>query len=136
MPVWIDTRGKSVLSVAVCTRCSKKLAYSDLYQDPNYPAFWVCKEDLDEFDPWRLPALQTENIALRHPRPDTPLGGVRVTTQNSIATQGQPNGSPNGAPLGAASEGQVPLSNTQQDSLFIDDPLGNTYGGAPGIISL
>jgi hypothetical protein len=30
----------------------------------------VCPDDLDQFDPWRLAAIQTENITLRHPRPD------------------------------------------------------------------
>lgn len=39
--------------------------------DPNFPGMRVCKDDLDNFDPWRLPARQTENIALRFPRPDT-----------------------------------------------------------------
>ena len=70
MPVYLDTRGNSVLSVAICDRCSRKFAYVDLMPDPNFPGMRVCKEDLDNFDPWRLPALQTENIALRFPRPD------------------------------------------------------------------
>jgi len=74
MPVYLDTRGNSVLSVAICDRCSRKFAYVDLMPDPNFPGMRVCKDDLDNFDPWRLPALQTENIALRFPRPDTPLG--------------------------------------------------------------
>jgi hypothetical protein len=46
----------------------------------------VCKEDLDNFDPWRLPAIQTENIALRFPRPDVsiaigPVGGQQLITE-------------------------------------------------------
>lgn len=53
--------------------------------DPNFPGMRVCKEDLDNFDPWRLPARQTENIALRFPRPDVsvatgPIGGNHITT--------------------------------------------------------
>lgn len=128
MPIYLDTMGNSVLSVAVCDRCNCKFAYVDLYPDPNAPGMRVCKNDLDQLDPWRLPARQTENIALRFPRPDQQLGGPRVSTNNSIATQGAPNGSPNG--------GEAPFSNTQQDSLFIDDPEGNTNGGAPGILSL
>jgi hypothetical protein len=45
----------------------------------------VCKDDLDNFDPWRLPARQTENIALRFPRPDAsvatgPNGGQQLVT--------------------------------------------------------
>jgi hypothetical protein len=87
MPVYIDTRGNSVLSVAICDRCSRKFAYVDLMPDPNFPGMRVCKEDLDQFDPWRLPALQTENIALRFPRPDVsvatgPIGGTELLTQD------------------------------------------------------
>jgi hypothetical protein len=35
----------------------------------------VCREDLDEFDPYRLPARQTERINLPFVRPDVPLNG-------------------------------------------------------------
>jgi hypothetical protein len=41
-----------------------------LREDPNFPGLKVCPDDLDQFDPWRLAAIQTENITLRHPRPD------------------------------------------------------------------
>ena len=89
MPVYIDTRGNSVLSVAICDRCSRKFAYVDLMPDPNFPGMRVCKEDLDNFDPWRLPALQTENIALRFPRPDVsvatgPIGGNQLLTEGGF----------------------------------------------------
>jgi len=87
MPVYLDTRGNSVLSVAVCDRCNRKMAYVDLMPDPNFPGMRVCKEDLDKFDPWRLPARQTENIALRFPRPDVSV----ATRPNLIDTQGDPN---------------------------------------------
>ena len=90
MPVYLDTRGNSVLSVAICDRCSRKFAYTDLMPDPNFPGMRVCAADKDNFDPWRLPAIQTENIALRFPRPDVsiatgPIGG------NELQTQGAPN---------------------------------------------
>lgn len=89
MPVYLDTRGNSVLSVAVCDRCNRKFAYVDLMPDPNFPGMRVCKDDLDKFDPWRLPALQTENIALRFPRPDVsvatgPIGGDQIMTENGF----------------------------------------------------
>ena len=87
MPVYLDTRGNSVLSVAICDRCNRKFAYTELMPDPNFPGMRVCKEDLDKFDPWRLPAIQTENIALRFPRPDTPIG----IGPNLLDTQGNPN---------------------------------------------
>jgi hypothetical protein len=84
MPVYLDTRGNSVLSVAICDRCSRKFAYVDLMPDPNFPGMRVCKDDLDKFDPWRLPAIQTENIALRFPRPDVSI----ALTPNQILTDG------------------------------------------------
>jgi hypothetical protein len=57
--------------------------------DPNFPGMRVCKDDLDKFDPWRLPARQTENIALRFPRPDVsvatgPIGGNQIMTENGF----------------------------------------------------
>jgi len=89
MPVYLDTRGNSVLSVAVCDRCNRKFAYTELMPDPNFPGMRVCKDDLDNFDPWRLPARQTENIALRFPRPDAniatgPIGGNQILTENGF----------------------------------------------------
>jgi hypothetical protein len=58
--------------------------------DPNFPGMRVCAADRDNFDPWRLPARQTENITLRFPRPDVsvatgPIGG------DELQTQGAPN---------------------------------------------
>lgn len=75
MPVFLDTRGRSTVAIAICGRCSRKFPYDELMPDPNYPGLRVCKDDLDEYDPYRLPARQTEDISLRFPRPDTPLKG-------------------------------------------------------------
>ena len=113
MPVYLDTRGNSVLSVAICDRCSRKFPYVDLMPDPNFPGMRVCKEDLDNFDPWRLPAIQTENIALRFPRPDVSV----ALPNNLLDTQGSPN------------------TFIQYDNLYID---GTPYGqaGAPGNLDL
>lgn len=89
MPVYLDTSSYSVLSVAVCDRCNRKFPYVELMPDPNFPGMRVCKDDLDNFDPWRLPARQTENIALRFPRPDVsvatgPIGGNDLQTENGF----------------------------------------------------
>lgn len=113
MPVYLDTRGNSVLSVAVCDRCNRKFPYVDLMPDPNFPGMRVCKDDKDNFDPWRLPALQTENISLRFPRPDVNLGLPR----NQMDTEGAPN------------------NNVQYNNLYIE---GAPYGqaGAPGNLNL
>lgn len=85
MPKYLDTRGNSVLSVGICDRCSRKFPYVDLMPDPNFPGMRVCKDDLDQFDPWRLPAIQTENITLRFPRPDVSVAvdTAQVQTENS-----------------------------------------------------
>jgi len=93
MSVYLDTRGKSVLSVAICDRCNRKFPYVDLKPDPNFPGMRVCEVDLDNFDPWRLPAIQTENIALRFPRPDQniatgPIGGDDIQTQGNLSSAG------------------------------------------------
>lgn len=89
MPIYLDTRGNSILSVAVCDRCNRKFAYTDLYPDPNFPGMRVCKDDLDQFDPWRLPARQTENIALRFPRPDV---SIALQPDHIITENGFQNG--------------------------------------------
>jgi hypothetical protein len=75
--------------------------------DPNFPGMRVCAEDKDNFDPWRLPAIQTENIALRFPRPDInvaigPVGGQQLVS----------NGGANNPP--------------QDDSFFIDGTPPNS----------
>ncbi len=76
MSIYLDTRGKSSLAVGICGRCSRKLPIVELMPDPNYPGLFVCEKDRDQFDPYRLPARQTENITVRFPRPDVPLDGV------------------------------------------------------------
>ena len=75
MPYWLDTRGRSTLGIGICARCSRKFSLEDLHSDPNSPGLMVCKEDLDQLDPYRLPARQTERINLDFVRPDVPLVG-------------------------------------------------------------
>jgi hypothetical protein len=115
MPVYLDTRGNSVLSVAVCDRCSRKFAYTDLMPDPNFPGMRVCAADKDNYDPWRLPARQTENIALRFPRPDVSIATGPVSGQQ-IVTDGGPNNPPQndsffieGTPPNAGESGDLKL---------------------------
>lgn len=73
MPVFLDTSGNSVLSVALCGRCSKKFPSGELRPDGNSPGLYVCKDDWDTLDPWRLAARGPDQIALRFARPDTDL---------------------------------------------------------------
>jgi len=70
MPVFLDTRGRSTLAIGICDRCGRKFSLDELRPDPNFPGLRVCRDDMDQFDPYRLPARRTENISLRHPRPD------------------------------------------------------------------
>lgn len=92
----------------------------------------VCKDDLDKFDPWRLPAIQTENIALRFPRPDVsiatgPVGGQQVVT--ALA----PNG-PIDSPVDEIT--RMP-NNTGRDSIFItQDKTQSTTAGESGDLIL
>jgi hypothetical protein len=112
MPIYIDTRGNSVLSIGICDRCNRKMAYVDLMPDPNFPGMRVCKEDLDQYDPWRLPAIQPENITLRHPRPDVSI----ARTDSQLLTQGNLNNSEpgdsifiDGTPPDAGASGDIKI---------------------------
>ena len=91
--IYCDTRGQPVLSVAVCDRCSRKVPYTLLRPDPNSPGLRVCPDDLDVLDPWRLAARQTENITLRHPRPDVSVAiqgkGKDIVNAPNVATLNQ-----------------------------------------------
>ena len=77
MSKFLDTRGQASLAIGICDRCRMKRAYSTLSPDTNFPGLMVCTEGCkDEKDPYRLPARQTEKIALKTPRPDVDLTGV------------------------------------------------------------
>lgn len=73
MARYLDTSGKSTLGVALCARCSRKFALEELYSDPNSPNLMVCKDDLDQYDPYRLAPRPADKITLPFVRPDTPL---------------------------------------------------------------
>lgn len=73
MPLFLDTRGRRTLGIGICARCSIKMSLEDLYPDPNSPGLRVCRDDLDNFDPWRLSPRNADQITLEYPRPDIPL---------------------------------------------------------------
>ncbi len=60
-------------SIAICDRCSFQVPFTTLMPDPNYHGLLVCADCRDELDPWRKPALKTDAICLKYPRPDVPL---------------------------------------------------------------
>ncbi len=76
MPRYLDTRGHTKVAIGICARCSLKFPYDELMPDPNYPGLYVCPDDMDQFDPYRLPPRETEDITLDHARPDVPIYGV------------------------------------------------------------
>ena len=74
MSVYLDTLGKSELSVAICGRCKFKRSITELISDPNAPGLRVCVYGcVDDLDPWRLPARAADKITIQYPRPDEPL---------------------------------------------------------------
>ena len=60
-------------SPAICMRCGMRGAHDKMVADGNLPGLRVHQNCSDDFDPWRLPARQTEDITLKYPRPDEPL---------------------------------------------------------------
>lgn len=74
MSYYLDTRGKSSIAIAICDRCRRKFSITELMSDPNSPGLRVCREDVDQLDPYRLPARQPDDITLAFVRPDAPLG--------------------------------------------------------------
>lgn len=75
MSYFYDPTGKSTYGIGICDRCRRVFSLDDLFSDPNSPGLKVCIEDRDDFDPYRLPARQTERINLPFVRPDVPLTG-------------------------------------------------------------
>jgi hypothetical protein len=73
MSRYIDTRGHSTLAIGICGRCSRKFPLDELHPDPNTPGLHVCDDDLDRFDPWRLPPREAERISVTDARPDVSL---------------------------------------------------------------
>ena len=71
MSTFIDTSGQSTYGIALCARCSRKFALGDLQPDPNYPNLMVCREDRDDYDPYRLAPRAPDRIVLPFVRPDT-----------------------------------------------------------------
>ena len=85
MPLFLDTRGNSTLGIGICSRCSRKMSLDKLQPDPNYPGLRVCDADTDQYDPYRLPPRQTEDITLPFMRTDTPI----PTNPNGFITQNE-----------------------------------------------
>jgi len=85
MPRFLNTEGNASIAIFICDRCRMKRAIVEAMPDPNFPGLKVCQQGCaDQIDPYRLPARQTERIALRYPRPDVSV----ATDPNDIITTG------------------------------------------------
>jgi hypothetical protein len=111
MPIFLDTRGQTSLAIAICDRCKMKRPYSVMMNDPNFPGLRVCDQGCaDQKDPYRLPARQTERIALRFPRPDVSV----ATDPNNLTT-----GEYGGYVISLEQEQQVPEDNGNLDGIEV-----------------
>jgi len=62
VPIFLDTRGNAVLSIAVCDRCKMKRAHVELSPDNNFPGLMVCFQMA-----WPEKVLRLKNPALLFP---------------------------------------------------------------------
>lgn len=83
MSIYIDPTGEPTYGLGLCARCSRKFRLAELQPDPNYPALMVCREDSDDYDPYRLAARPEDQITLPFVRPDLPLN----TQPSGVITQ-------------------------------------------------
>lgn len=92
MSLYLDPRGRSCYGIAICARCKKKFFVDELRPDPNYPNLMVCKNDRDEYDPYRLAPRPADKITLPFVRPDetvdtTPSGLITEDENYFIITE-------------------------------------------------
>lgn len=73
MPRFLDTTDEPTYGIGDCDRCHRKFPLSALQPDPNFPGLMVCLDDLDDYDPYRLPPKEPDQINLPFYRPDTPM---------------------------------------------------------------
>jgi hypothetical protein len=83
MSIYIDPTGEPTYGIGICGRCSRKMRLAELFSDPNSPGLKVCKEDLDDYDPYRLAPRREDQIVLPFTRPDTPIN----TEPTGVITQ-------------------------------------------------
>ena len=81
---FLDTRGNSTLGIGICARCSRKFPLGELHSDPNYPNLMVCKDDSDQYDPYRLAPRAPDQIVLPFVRPDLPLNTSPAGVVNEL----------------------------------------------------
>lgn len=80
MPKFLDPTNHATYGIGLCARCGLKYHLDELYDDPNYPGLKVCLKDIDDYDPYRLPPREPDNIVLEFVRPDFPIPTPLPTT--------------------------------------------------------
>lgn len=70
MPKFLDTTDEPTYGIAICARCKIKFPLSALSADPNSPGIYVCADDLDQLDPYRLPPKTPDDTTLPFYQPD------------------------------------------------------------------
>jgi hypothetical protein len=83
MSTFIDPTGESTYGLALCGRCSRKFKLGELLSDPNSPGLMVCRDDVDDYDPYRLAPRDNDQIVLPFVRPDEPIN----TNPSGVITQ-------------------------------------------------
>lgn len=104
MSRFLNTRGRSTLTVALCDRCRMKFPIGQLMSDPNAPGLKVCEADRDDLDPYRLPMRQPEDITPRFVRKDVDIaldGAGNPVTPDTGGSGGVGGAPGNGALLDA-----------------------------------
>ena len=115
MPKWLDTRGNTLIAIFICDRCKMKRAIIEAQPDPNFPGLKVCQQGCaDQKDPYRLPARQTERIALQFPRPDV---NVAANDDGLVIT-------PTGTEIPGSDQMQIYIST--QNGSTVPSTNGNT----------
>jgi hypothetical protein len=92
MSLFIDTSGEPTLGIGICARCSRKFKLAELMPDPNSPGLMVCRDDVDQYDPYRLAPRAPDQIVLPFTRPDTsvatrPAGLIQEAGDEFIITE-------------------------------------------------
>lgn len=88
MPLYLDTRGLPILGIGICARCCFKFPLVELHPDPNSPGLMVCKADLDQYDPYRLPPPPADKFNLPFTRPDAVLEPPQASPPNGFPPSG------------------------------------------------
>lgn len=83
MSKFIDPHGEPTYGLALCARCSRKFKLGELLSDPNSPGLMVCRDDVDDYDPYRLAPRDNDQIVLPFVRPDEPIN----TNPSGVITQ-------------------------------------------------